>query len=52
MFTRNNSLAAVDNVWAMEIEPGAVFAYELSRPNRLFRVEFDLSRPVPTRPPS
>jgi|CXWL01.1.fsa_nt_gi hypothetical protein len=52
MFTRNSSLAAVDNLWAMEIEPGVVFAYELSRPNRLFRVEFDLSRPVPTPPPS
>jgi hypothetical protein len=31
----------------MEVEPGRVFVYELSRPGgRLFRVEFDLARPV------
>jgi hypothetical protein len=32
----------------MEVDPGRVFVYELSRPGgRLFRVEFDLTRPVP-----
>jgi hypothetical protein len=31
------------NVWAMEIEPKQVFIYELARPGRLFRVEFDLT---------
>jgi hypothetical protein len=35
----------------MEIHPGRTFAYELRRPNRHFRVEFDLSRPVPAPPP-
>lgn len=35
------------NVWSMEIEPeGDVFIYELERPERFFRVEFDLSSPV------
>ena len=40
------------NVWAVEVEPGRMFAYELRRPNRHFRVEFDLSSAVPTPPPA
>jgi len=51
LFRANNIPASVDNVWAMEIEPGRIFAYELRRPNRHFRVEFDLTRPVPAPPP-
>lgn len=41
---RDNGLnASLDNVWAMEIDPGERFVYELARPSgRLFRVEFDL----------
>ena len=39
------------NTWAMEIEPGVRFVYELARAGRLFRVEFDLARPVPIPPP-
>lgn len=42
--------AAQQNVWAMEIRPGEQFVYELSRPGRLFRVVFDLSRPVASPP--
>ncbi|RIJ24287.1 hypothetical protein D1224_08610 [Henriciella barbarensis] len=35
------------NVWAMEIHPDQdMLAYELKRPERFFRVEFDLSQPV------
>lgn len=35
------------NVWAMEIQPDEdIFAYELKRPERYFRVEFDLASPV------
>lgn len=35
------------NVWAMEIHPDDdMFAYELRRPERFFRLEFDLSDPV------
>jgi hypothetical protein len=50
-FSANGLTASVNNTWAMEIEPGRRFLYELSRPNgRLFQVEFDLSRPVPPPP--
>ncbi len=52
MFQREGLAASVSNTWAMEIEPGKRFLYELSRPGgRLFQVEFDLSRPVPAPPP-
>ncbi|MBI5939661.1 MAG: hypothetical protein HY859_04470 [Caulobacterales bacterium] len=46
LFLARGNPASIDNVWAMEIEPGVVFAYELRRPNRHFRVEFDLSKPL------
>ena len=51
LFLRENIPASVTNVWAIEIEPGRTFAYELRRPGRHFRVEFDLTRPVPAPPP-
>ena len=51
MFVRGNIPQSTTNVWAMEVEPGRLFAYELRRPNRFFRVEFDLTRPVPPPPP-
>ncbi len=52
-FNANGLTASVTNTWAMEIEPGRRFLYELSRPNgRLFQVEFDLSRPVNVPPAS
>ncbi len=51
LFSREDLNASVKNVWAMEIEPGRRFLYELSRPDgRLFRVEFDLTAPVETPP--
>ena len=43
--------AGVANVWAVEVRPQGIFAYELRRPNRFFRVEFDLNRPVSPPPP-
>ena len=50
-FSANGLTASINNTWAMEIEPGRRFLYELSRPNgRLFQVEFDLARPVPLPP--
>lgn len=52
LFRANNIPVSVDNVWAVEVHPGATFAYELRRPNRHFRVEFDLTRPVPAPPAS
>lgn len=51
MFTREGRTVSNTNTWAMEVEPGQRFVYELSRPGgRLFRVEFDLSRPVSPPP--
>ena len=50
MFRRGGLNASVENTWAMVVHPKA-FVYELSRPNgRLFRVEFDLTRPVAPPP--
>lgn len=45
LFQRQGIPVSMTNVWAMEIEPGRVFAYELNRPDRHFRLEFDLARP-------
>lgn len=52
MFNAGDGLSpSVTNVWAMEIEPGQRFLYELSRPGgRLFQVEFDLTQPVALPP--
>ena len=51
MFNANGLEASVTNTWAMEIEPGKRFRYELSRPGgRLFQVDFDLSAPVEPPP--
>lgn len=50
MFTRENRAVSNTNVWAMEIHPGRMFAYELTRPGRTFRVEFDLTASVPVPP--
>ncbi len=52
LFDRENIPVSKDNVWAVEVKTGEnLFAYELRRPERFFRVEFDLSRPVETPPP-
>lgn len=50
LFEREGLQASVGNTWALEIEPDAKFVYELARPGRLFRVEFDLTRPVSLPP--
>lgn len=50
LFVRENIPQSATNVWALEVQPGGPFAYELRRPGRYFRVEFDLDRPV--APPS
>ena len=51
LLVREGNTAGVDNVWAVEVQPKEFFAYELRRPNRYFRVEFDLTRPVAPPPP-
>jgi hypothetical protein len=51
-FEREGLKASVTNTWALEIEPGQRFVYELARPGgRLFKVEFDLTTPVAAPPP-
>lgn len=51
LFEREGLNVSVTNTWAMEIEPGVRFLYELARPTgRLFQVEFDLTTPVATPP--
>lgn len=52
LFRENNIPASVDNVWGIEVRPGELFAYELRRPNRHFRVEFDITSPIAAPPPS
>ncbi|HST91208.1 MAG TPA: hypothetical protein VLJ13_03340 [Brevundimonas sp.] len=46
LFTAADAAVSTTNVWAVEVHPERMFAYELRRPNRHFRVEFDLTRPV------
>lgn len=50
LFVANNIPQSVTNVWAVEVHPGQTYVYELRRPNRHFRVEFDLTRPVSAPP--
>ena len=45
-FNAGGAAVSTTNVWAMEVQPGQSFAYELRRANRHFRVEFDLSTPL------
>lgn len=50
MFKREGLAASVTNIWAVEIT-NDIFAYELRREGRFFRVEFDVTNPV-TPPPA
>ena len=50
LFVREGIAVSTQNTWTVEIEPGKVFAYQMSRPQRLFRVEFDLTTPVAAPP--
>lgn len=62
LFEQEGLDASVTNVWRVEVDPagseGAQFAYQLKRTveggapeDRLFRVEFDLARPIDPPPP-
>jgi hypothetical protein len=50
MFAGAGMNVSIENVWAIEVERGQRFVYELRRPNRHFSVEFDLGRPVALPP--
>lgn len=59
LFERGDMQVSTTNVWRIEADPagtaGARFAYQLTRrndPTRLFRVEFDASRPIDPPPPA
>ena len=46
-FTAGGAQVSNTNVWAVEVHPGRMFAYELRRPSgRFLRVEFDLTKPA------
>ena len=51
LFNREGLEVSTQNTWRVEIEPGERFTYQMSRPARLFRVEFDLSNAVAAPPP-
>lgn len=52
MFTREGMDVSNTNVWAIEVEPGTHYTYELGRTDqdRLFRVRFDLTNPIDAPP--
>lgn len=52
LFVREDIEVSTQNTWRVGIEPGEVFTYQMSRPERMFRVEFDLSTPVEAPPPT
>lgn len=51
LFIAQDIPQSTTNVWAVEVQPAAFFAYELARENRHLRVEFDLRAPVAAPPP-
>ncbi len=50
LFRARDRTVSISNVWAVELDAQR-FVYELARPNRLFRVEFDLTQPQSLPPP-
>ncbi len=50
LFVREKMPASAANVWVWEVEPARLFAFELRRPNRFLRVDFDLTRPIAAPP--
>jgi hypothetical protein len=45
LFRANDRSASISNVWAVEVDE-SMFAYELRRPQRFFRIEFNLGQPL------
>jgi len=50
LFTREGIAVSNQNTWAIEIRPEEGFIYEMWRPDRHFKIEFDLSEPVAAPP--
>jgi hypothetical protein len=52
LFDQSGIPQSKENVWAIEVRPSDnLFAYELDRPGRFFRVEFDTASPIDLPPP-
>jgi len=51
LFIRENIEVSTQNTWSLEVDPGTRFVYQMRRPERLFRVEFDLTQSVEAPPP-
>jgi hypothetical protein len=51
LFEEQDHPDGVHNVWTMEVHPGERFSYNLSRFNRDFQADFDLTAPVDAPPP-
>jgi hypothetical protein len=52
LFDKEDIPVSKQNTWAMEVRPSqGLIAYEMSRPERFFRIEFDTSKPVDLPPP-
>lgn len=51
LFNNNDAAVSTTNVWAMEVVPDQLFAYELRRENRFLRADFDLTQPITAPPP-
>lgn len=51
LFEEEGLAESAANVWAIEVKPSQdLFAYEMARPGRFFRLEFDTSETVPYAP--
>ena len=46
MFVENGLDVSVTNTWTLSIVPSERLSYRLSRPGRLFQIDFDLSKPI------
>lgn len=52
MFLREGLDVSITNTWSVRLDTGKTFTYALSRENRDFRAQFDLTKPVETPPPA
>ncbi len=46
LFVKNGLDVSVTNTWTLSIKPGERLSYRLSRPGRLFQINFDLSKAI------
>lgn len=50
LFFQRGRPESAQNIWALEIVPGRLIAYELRRTGRNLRIEFDVTRPIGPQP--